>query len=185
MPIAYVLNAIANTVSNAHASLNTLAEIATAINNDPVFATTITTLTGAKQSKITATLPLALSASNVLTIDLSNYATLTNLSTAVANLVGSAPATLDTLKELAPALNNDPAFATTIATLIGSKQAQITATLPLTLSASNTLTVDLSTYYTKSQVDNLISGAQANLGTTSNLNISTLTTQGANAIKRV
>ena len=31
-------------------------------------------------------------------------------------------------------------------------------------------------------MDNLISGAQVNLGTTSNLNISTLTTQGANAI---
>ena len=77
---------------------------------------------GTKQSKITATLPLALSASNVLTIDLSNYATLTNLSTAVANLVGSAPATLDTLKELATALNNDPAFATTITTLIGSNK---------------------------------------------------------------
>ena len=150
-----MLNAIANTVSNAPASLNTLAEIATAINNDPVFATTIATLIGTKQRKITATLPLALSASNVLTIDLSNYATLANLSTAVANLVASAPATLDTLKELATALNNDPAFATAIATLIGSKQAQIPATLPLTLSASNTLTVDLSTYYTKLQVDNL------------------------------
>ena len=31
-------------------------------------------------------------------------------------------------------------------------------------------------------MDNLISGAQVNLGTSSNLNISTLTTQGANAI---
>ena len=136
-----------------------MAETASAINNDPVFATMITTLIGAKQSKVTATLPLTISASNVLTIDLANYATLASLSTAVANLVGPTTATLGTLKELATALNNDPAFATTITTLIGSKQAQITATLPLTLSASNTLTVDLSTYYTKSQVDNLISGA--------------------------
>ena len=116
-----MINAIANTVSNAPANLNTLAEIATAINNDPVFATTITTLIGAAQRKITATLPLALSASNTSTIDLTNYATLANLSTAVANLVASAPATLDTLKELATALNNDPAFATTITTLIWAK----------------------------------------------------------------
>ena len=91
-----MLNAIANTVSNAPANLNTVAEIATAINNGPVFATTITTLLGTKQSKITATLPLTVSASNALTIDLSSYTTLANLSTAVSNLVGSAPATLDT-----------------------------------------------------------------------------------------
>ena len=65
---------------------------------------------------------------------------------------------------------------------MGQKQAQITSTLPLALSSSNILTVDLSTYYTKSQVDNLISGGQTNLSATSNLSISTLTTQGANAI---
>ena len=78
---------------------------------------------------LTTTSPLSITA-NILAIDLSNYSTLANLSTAVANLVNSAPATLDTLKELATALNNDPNFATTITTFIGAKQAQITATLP-------------------------------------------------------
>mgnify|MGYP001282032207 CR=1 FL=1 len=39
----------------------------------------------------------------------------------VANLVDSAPTTLDTLNELAAALNNDPNFATSTATLIGTK----------------------------------------------------------------
>lgn len=39
----------------------------------------------------------------------------------VSGLVDSAPTTLDTLKEIATALNNDPAFATTITTLIGQK----------------------------------------------------------------
>ena len=43
------------------------------------------------------------------------------VSTAVANLVASAPATLDTLEELATALGNDPNFATTVTTLIGTK----------------------------------------------------------------
>lgn len=38
---------------------------------------------------------------------------------AIANLVNSAPVTLDTLNELAAALGNDPNFATTIATTIG------------------------------------------------------------------
>ena len=41
--------------------------------------------------------------------------------TKVAGLVNSAPATLDTLSELSKALGDDPNFATTIATQIGSK----------------------------------------------------------------
>jgi len=41
--------------------------------------------------------------------------------TAVANLVDSSPATLDTLNELAAALGDDPNFATTTATNIGTK----------------------------------------------------------------
>ena len=45
----------------------------------------------------------------------------TNISTAVSSLVNASPATLDTLNELAAALGNDPAFATTITTLIGTK----------------------------------------------------------------
>jgi hypothetical protein len=41
--------------------------------------------------------------------------------TKVASIVNSAPVTLDTLNELAAALGNDPNFATTTATLIGTK----------------------------------------------------------------
>lgn len=41
--------------------------------------------------------------------------------TKIADLVASSPATLDTLNELATALGNDPNFATTIATQIGTK----------------------------------------------------------------
>lgn len=43
---------------------------------------------------------------------------------AIAALVASSPATLDTLNELALALGNDPNFATTITTLIGTKITQ-------------------------------------------------------------
>jgi len=56
-----------------------------------------------------------------LTTASSTYATPAFVGTAISNLVNSAPATLDTLNELATALNNDPAFATTIATSIGGK----------------------------------------------------------------
>ena len=41
--------------------------------------------------------------------------------TAIANLIDSAPATLDTLNELAAALGDDPNFATTVSTQIGLK----------------------------------------------------------------
>ena len=47
------------------------------------------------------------------------YATTTYVGNAIANLVNSAPTTLDTLNELATALGNDANFSTTIATSIG------------------------------------------------------------------
>lgn len=47
--------------------------------------------------------------------------TLAQLNQKIADLVNSAPATLDTLNELATALGDDPNFATTITTLIGQK----------------------------------------------------------------
>jgi hypothetical protein len=49
------------------------------------------------------------------------YATQTYVNTAVSNLVDAAPGTLDTLNELAAALGDDPNFATTVATSIGTK----------------------------------------------------------------
>lgn len=48
-------------------------------------------------------------------------ATTAFVSTAVANLVSTAPSTLDTLNELAAALGNDPDFATTVTNSIGLK----------------------------------------------------------------
>jgi hypothetical protein len=58
---------------------------------------------------------------------LTGYATESYVNTQVANLVASAPTTLDTLNELATALGNDPNFATTTANLIGQKQDSATA----------------------------------------------------------
>lgn len=53
-----------------------------------------------------------------------SYATQSYVSTAVSNLVDSAPATLDTLNELAAALGDDPNFATTITNSIATKWTQ-------------------------------------------------------------
>ena len=53
--------------------------------------------------------------------DVSGFATAGDVADAVADLVDSAPATLDTLNELAAALGDDPNFATTMATALGNK----------------------------------------------------------------
>lgn len=49
------------------------------------------------------------------------YATQTYVNTAIANLVDTAPGTLDTLNELAAALGDDPNFATTVTNNIATK----------------------------------------------------------------
>ena len=51
----------------------------------------------------------------------------TAITTAVNNLVDSAPGTLDTLNEIAAALNDDPALATTLTNLINANEAHIDA----------------------------------------------------------
>lgn len=58
--------------------------------------------------------------SNV-SVDLTGYATETYVDTAVSNLIDTAPTTLDTLNELAAALNDDANFATTVTTALGLK----------------------------------------------------------------
>ena len=59
----------------------------------------------------------------------------TAITTAVNNLVDSAPGTLDTLNEIAAALNDDPALATTLTNLINANETHIdnnVATLGIT-----------------------------------------------------
>jgi photosystem II stability/assembly factor-like uncharacterized protein/cytoskeletal protein CcmA (bactofilin family) len=54
-------------------------------------------------------------------VDLGNYATLSYVNSEVAGIVSSAPAALDTLNELASALNDDANFATTITNQLSLK----------------------------------------------------------------
>ena len=74
-------------------------------------------------------------------------ATQSYVTTAITNLVNSAPSTLDTLNELATALGNDANFATTVATSIGTKQAQLNGTGFVKISGT-TISYDSSTYLT-------------------------------------
>ena len=88
-----------------------------------------------------------------------NYATQTYVNTQVSNLVNAAPATLDTLNELAVALGNDANFATTITNSLATKAnlsgatftGAVTATTGTFTSLRNTGTTNLgSNTYTKS-----------------------------------
>ena len=64
---------------------------------------------------------MATDGSGGYSVDSSTYATETYVDTAVSNLVDSAPATLDTLNELASALGDDANFSTTVTNSIGTK----------------------------------------------------------------
>lgn len=57
-----------------------------------------------------------------------NYQTAQQVQQSISNVIGSAPDALDTLYELAEALDNDPNFATTITNQIGQKADKTTAT---------------------------------------------------------
>jgi hypothetical protein len=54
-------------------------------------------------------------------IDLSSYYTSAQVDSAIASVVDSAPSTLNTLNELAAALNDDASFASTVTTALGEK----------------------------------------------------------------
>ena len=58
----------------------------------------------------------------------------------ITNLLNSAPATLDTLKEIADALGNDTDLAGTLTTAIGTKAAKTDVTASLLLKADNLTT---------------------------------------------
>jgi hypothetical protein len=100
-----------------------------------------------------------------IAIDDTVVATHTYVGTQIANLVASAPSTLDTLNELAAALGDDPNFATTITTALGSKlnTADFTTTANTWYATSNPIqnnnTDDLSEgttnkYYTETRATN-------------------------------
>jgi hypothetical protein len=57
----------------------------------------------------------------ITTTLVTDYATTTYVDDALANIVGLAPETLDTLSELATAINNDPAYFTSVSSQLDSK----------------------------------------------------------------
>lgn len=105
------------------------------------------------------------------------------ISTAVANLVNSSPLTLDTLKELADALGDDPNFATTMATSLGGKVSKSGDTMSGPLNSSSTgefdggiRTQNSGVYFKKVKIDI----GDWNMDTTASI---TLTLTGINTTK--
>ncbi|MEC5482966.1 phage tail protein [Escherichia coli] len=119
----FVQAAITALINGAPATLDTLKEIAAAINNDPKFSTTINNALALKaplsSPALTGT-PTAPTASQ--SVNNTQIATTAFVKSAIAGMVGSAPAALDTLNELAAALGNDPNFATTMLNALAGKQ---------------------------------------------------------------
>ncbi|BEA50505.1 phage tail protein [Escherichia coli] len=119
----FVQAALTALINGAPATLDTLKEIAAAINNDPKFSTTINNALALKaplsSPALTGT-PTAPTAAQ--SVNNTQIATTAFVKSAIAAMVGSAPAALDTLNELAAALGNDPNFATTMLNALAGKQ---------------------------------------------------------------
>lgn len=101
----------------------------------PTVPTNISDLTN-DAGFVNATTGVAADSNQLGGVAAADYATKNYVDTTVANLIDSAPTTLDTLSELSSALGDDPNFATTVATQIGTKLSSNSANYIKSLSIS-------------------------------------------------
>ena len=97
----------------APATLNSLEKLATALNNDSGFFSTVSTAIDNKADKSTTYTRGAtndLLDAQVDDIEMTNYATKTHVDDKISSLVGTAPLILNTLQEIASSINNDNIF---------------------------------------------------------------------------
>lgn len=83
--------------------------------------------------------------SGAISVD-NTVATTSYVDTAVSNLIDGAPGLLDTLNEIAAAINDDANYFTTIANSIAAKQDTLTASTGITIDGSNNISVTANTY---------------------------------------
>ncbi len=165
---AFVQATLKALINGAPATLDTLKEIAAAINNDPKFSTTINNALALKaplsSPALTGT-PTAPTAAQ--SVNNTQIATTAFVKSAIAAMVASAPAALDTLNELAAALGNNPNFATTMTNALAGKQP---ADATLTALAALATSADRLPYFTgvdRAALTALTSVGRAILGKTS------------------
>jgi hypothetical protein len=120
----------------------------------------------------TPTAPTATAGTNTTQV-----ATTAFVGTAVANLVASAPAALDTLNELATALGNDASFSTTVTNSIATKAPIASPTFTGTATIPTlTLTNPLSAANGGTGLSSLGTGVATFLGTPSSANLAAMLT---------
>ena len=155
---AYVGQAISSLVDGAPNLLNTLNEVAAALGDDPNFISTIGTSLDAKadNSYVTALI------GDVTVTGVGGNTITSRIASAVSGLVDAAPSTLNTLNELAAAINDDASYASTVTTAIGAKVSKSgdTMTGALTLAADPVNTFHAAT---KGYVDGELSSLSATL----------------------
>ena len=174
-------NKLANIESGANKTVVDTALSSTSTN--PVQNKVINTKLSSMQSDIDIKVPntrtvngkalssnITLSASDVGALpdtttipSIDGLATETYVDNKVASLVDSAPETLDTLNELAAALGDDPNFATTIATQIGSKVDKVDGKGLSTNDLTNTLKSNYDAAYTHSTFAHAPTDAEKNV----------------------
>ncbi|MGC0153075.1 LamG-like jellyroll fold domain-containing protein [Chromobacterium vaccinii] len=101
---AYLKQQLDGLQAGAPANLNTLQELAAALGNDAAFSVTVNNALARKADKATT----------LAGYGIADGASKTDLQTAVNALVAGAPGNLNTLQELAAALNNDAKYAATV-----------------------------------------------------------------------
>ena len=156
----------------------TNARVYSAVTGNLALKSNVTDLTTANVSELTnlyytdARVYSNVSAIGYLTsASLSGYATTSYVGNAIADLVASAPASLDTLNELATALGNDNNFSTTVITYIGTKA----NTASLTTANVSELT---NLYFTNARVYSAVTGnldLKSNVVDLTTANVSELT----------
>ncbi|MGN5456811.1 MAG: phage baseplate protein [Candidatus Kurthia intestinigallinarum] len=137
-------------------------QISTAINEIDYPVDSVNGKTGAVE--LTASDVGALPSTTTIP-SISGLATETYVNNKVAGIVNSAPETLDTLNELAAALGNDPNFATTVATEIGTKVDKIDGKCLSTndyTTAEKTKLAGIETGANKTTVDSALSATSTN-----------------------
>lgn len=172
---AFVQAVIAQLVASSPAALDTLNELAAALGNDPNFATTVTNALALKAPLAspgltgTPTAPTAAATANTTQI-----ATTAFVQAVITALKAGAPAALDTLDELAAAINDDPNFATTISDALALKAPLAspamtgTPTAPTAASTANNTQL-ATTAFVKTAIANLVASAPGALDTLNEL----------------